>query len=85
MTDQPKYFMIFTVAQNSTLSVHLSESEELFLLYMLLKEKEKLPCTVDHLCEAEGVVPMKIAILRLKPFSKSIEALQRRYCILNDR
>ena len=83
MTDQPKYFMIFTVAQNSTLSVHLSESEELFLLYMLLKEK--LPGTVDHLCEAEGVVPMKIAILRLKPFSKSIEALQRRYCILNDR
>eukprot|EP00794_Sanderia_malayensis_P000689 gene689-2880_t len=73
------------VAQNSTLSVNVTGKEELFMLYMLLKEKAKLPDIGDHVCVVEDVIPMKLSILRLKVFSKSLDALQRRYCTLNER
>eukprot|EP00794_Sanderia_malayensis_P001096 gene1096-440_t len=54
------------VAQNSTLSVNVTGKEELFMLYMLLKEKAKLPDIGDHVCVVEDVIPMKLSILRLK-------------------
>eukprot|EP00794_Sanderia_malayensis_P005818 gene5818-6514_t len=49
------------------------------------EEKAKLPDIGDHVCVVEDVIPMKLSILRLKVFSKSLDALQRRYCTLNER
>eukprot|EP00794_Sanderia_malayensis_P005002 gene5002-5659_t len=49
------------------------------------EEIDKLPDIEDHVCVVEDVIPMKLSILRLKVFSKSLDALQRRYCTLNEQ
>eukprot|EP00795_Rhopilema_esculentum_P017827 gene17827-9517_t len=73
------------VAQNSLLSVSISDDQELVMLYMLLKEKDQLPDNMEHVCDTEAVVPLKIAALRLKPFAKSHAALQKKYVNLNEK
>ena len=67
------------------MSVMVSEDEELVMLYTLLKEKDQLPDNVEHICAAVGVVPLKIAALRLRPLSKSLATLQKKYCTLNEK
>ncbi len=55
------------------------------MLYRFLNEKERLPSTEEHVCDAENVAALKISMLKLKPFSKSIDVLQRKYCKLNSK
>ena len=55
------------------------------MLYMPLKEKDQLPDNIEHVCDAEADVPLKIAVLLLKPFAKSHAALQKKYVELNEK
>eukprot|EP00794_Sanderia_malayensis_P013481 gene13481-14877_t len=66
------------VAQNSTISVHIAKEEEIFMLYMILKEKDELPDVEEHFCNNEEICCLKLSILRIKFFAKSIDFLQRR-------
>ncbi len=79
------HLVVFLVAQNSTISVSLTDAKELCMFYMLFKEKDSLPDAEEHVCDAEGLLSLKIAILRLKQLSKSQDKLQRKYLALNDR
>ena len=55
------------------------------MLFMFLKEKDKLPFAEDHFCENRDVPPMKVSILKLKALSRNIDLLQTKYTTLNEK
>ena len=63
----------------------IAKNEEIFMLFMFLKEKDKLPYAKDHFCDNREVPPMKISILKLKALSRNIDLLQTKYTTLNEK
>ena len=79
----PTFLVI--VAQNSSSSMAIAKNEEIFMLFMFLKEKDKLPYAEAHFCDTWDVPPTKISILKLKALSRNVDFLQTKYTALNEK
>ena len=63
----------------------IAKNEEIFMLFMFLKEKDKLPYAEAHFCDTRDVPPIKICILKLKALSRNVVFLQTKYTALSEK
>ena len=61
-----------------------TKNEEVFNVFMFLKEKNILPHAESHFCDTRDVPPLQISILKLKTLGRSMDTLQAKYSTLTD-